>query len=86
MMRRLVVSLIYSIYDPLELRSPINICYKLVLQKLSTNSPGWDDEIPVELAEECRAVLKEMVLVSDMVLPRSVNPEGTEGNLKFVAF
>jgi hypothetical protein len=39
--RRLIVSAVYSVYDPVGLIAPITIRYKLVLQKLSHSNDGW---------------------------------------------
>jgi hypothetical protein len=84
MTRRMVVSAIYSIYDPIGLIAPITIKYKLLLQKLSHIKDGWDDELEPGLASEARAVLKEMVLAQDVTFPRSIKPAGTIGSSELV--
>ena len=40
--RRMMLSQVYSIYDPMGLLSPITIKYKMLLQKLVTASLDWD--------------------------------------------
>ena len=50
MRRSVVISHIYSIYDPLGLMTPITIKHKLLLQKLSTASGDWDNELDKDLA------------------------------------
>ena len=55
--RRIMLSQVYSIYDPLGLLSPITIRYKLLLQKLVILDLPWDEPIKGELLDQARAVL-----------------------------
>lgn len=57
--RRIVVSQIYGNYDPLGLLLPITIKYKLLLQKLSVLSAGWDDGLGDELVKESKSILRD---------------------------
>ena len=76
--KRIMCSQIYSIYDPLGLVSPITIKYKLVLQKMVSLKVGWDDELPEDLQEQSKAVLKEMILAGEVVFPRAVMGEDAD--------
>ena len=80
MTQRLVVSQVYAVYDPLGLRTPIMVKFKILLQKLVSLTAGWDDELEVELAQESRAMLKEMIRAQDIECPRSIHPGNTEGS------
>ena len=60
MTRRIVVSQIYGVYDPLELLFLIMTKYKLLLQILSTLSVGCENNVEVKLAKESRSILEEM--------------------------
>ena len=93
MTRRVIVSQIYGIFDPLGLLTPLVLKFKLLLQKLSTSGAdkkqggaGWDDELDEALAEESRAVLKEMVRAKDIDFPRATRPAGVKGGLEVVGF
>ena len=86
MTRRLVLSCVYSVYDPLGLIAPLLIRYKLLLQRLAVEPGGWDDELDDELAQESRDILKQMVCAEDIVFPRSTKPPGTVGPPQLVAF
>ena len=94
MTRRVVVSQIYGIFDPLGLLTPLVLKFKLLLQKLSTREggkqkhggAGWDDELDEELAGEARAVLKEMVKAKDIDFPRATQSAGVTGGLEVVGF
>ena len=69
MTQRLVVSQVYAVYDPLGLRTPIMVKFKILLQKLVSLTAGLDDELEVELAQESRAMLKEMIRAQDVEFP-----------------
>jgi hypothetical protein len=86
MTRRVMVSQIYTIYDPLGLMSPITIRYKMLLQKMSSPEFGWDEELDKELSLESRKILIEMVKARDIVFPRSIIPPGSCGKLKIVGW
>jgi hypothetical protein len=86
MTKRVVVSAVYSIYDPLGLIGPIVIKFKLLLQKLSGVDIGWDDKLETSLALEAKAALKEIVYAKDITFPRSVRPRGTKGNLELLGW
>ena len=86
MTKRVLVSQVYGIFDPLGLLTPITIKFKLFLQKLSNNPGGWDEEVSEELAEEGRLILKEMVLAPDIEVPRSFRPEGVEQEMELIGF
>ena len=47
--RRIMLSQVYAIYDPLGLLSPITIKYKLVLQRMVIKKLDWDDRLSPEL-------------------------------------
>ena len=86
MTRRLVVSQVYGIFDPLGLVSPVTVNYKLLLQKLTKAGADWDEELDEELAYESRQVLKAMVEANDVIFPRAARPEGVDGRLNLVGY
>ena len=47
--RRIMLSQVYAIYNPLGLLSPITIKYKLVLQRMVIEKLDWDDHLSPEL-------------------------------------
>ena len=83
---RMVVSQIYGIYDPLGLLSPITIKYKILLQRLSSESAKWDDKLEGDLLESARDILKEMVMASDIVFPRSFKPPDVVSDLEILGW
>merc|ERR1712055_1132561 len=55
--RRIMISQVYTIYDPLGLLSAITIKYKLVLQRMVIEKLDWDDCLSPELEKLSRAIL-----------------------------
>ena len=86
MTRRLVVSQVYGIFDPLGLVSPVTVNYKLLLQRLTKAGADWDEELDEELAAQSREVLKAMVEANDVMFPRATRPEGAVGRLNLVGY
>ena len=79
--KRIAISQINAIYDPLGLLAPLTIRYKLTLQKLNSLSLGWDEVLPDEINTELRRTLAEMVTTPDIEFPRAVM--GSTSKLEF---
>ena len=61
--KRLAVSAVNSIYDPLGLLSPLTARYKVLLRELNKcGSLDWDDPVPQELSTHFITELKNLVL------------------------
>ena len=84
--KRMAVSGVYSIYDPIGLVSPLTIKYKILLSEISQLKLSWNDSLPPELAAKVKAVFKELVEAEDIVFPRSVKPHGAAGSPIWVGF
>ena len=83
--RRVVVLQIYGIFDPMGFAAPLTIKYKILLQQ-DSNDMGWDDALEGELASSAMNVLKEMVLVRDIELSRSVKPAGVLPGMELLGY
>ena len=55
--RRILMSQIHGIYDPLGLLSPVTIKFKLVLQKMVEAKLDWDERLEGELEKEAKSGL-----------------------------
>ena len=84
--RRIMVSQIYLLYNPLGLLSPITIKYKLLLQQLVQMGIGWDDPLPAEVQKSAKSVLREIVETQDVSFHRSVVPARAKGEPQLVGF
>ena len=67
--RRIMLLQVYAIYNPLGLLSPITIKYKLVLQRMVIKKLAWDEDLSPELERLSRAILREMILATEVVFP-----------------
>ena len=70
--RRVLMSQIHGIYDPLGLLSPITIKFKLVLQKMVEAKMDWDEPLEGDLRKEAETALIEMIRSSTISFPRCV--------------
>lgn len=55
--RRGILSTVSSIYDPLGFLAPVVLSAKRILQDLCRRQLGWDDALPLIVAQEWRAWL-----------------------------
>ena len=78
--RRIMVSQVYSLNDPLSLLSPITLKYKLLLQQLVQTGIGWDEPLPEDMQKTAKTVLHQIVETRDITFYRSVVPPGAQGN------
>ena len=84
--RRIVLSQVHGIYDPLGLLSPLTIKFKILIQKINDLGMGWDEEITDSLRDEVVAVLRNMVLAGPVVFNRSFLGAGWESGWDILAF
>ena len=77
MNRRMLLSNVQSIFDPLGLLAPILLQAKLLLRETWTGpSPvGWDDPLPESQADKWMAFLKSLLQIKDLRFQRSLWPE-----------
>lgn len=70
--KRLALSVISSIFDPLGLLSPVLIKGKLYIQKLWKAGLSWDEQVSESLALEFQSICKNLKQVSEIKFPRFV--------------
>ena len=83
---RVMVSQIYSLYDPLGLLSPITIKYKLLLQQIVLSGIEWDELLPPDMQKTAKSVLQEIVETRDISFHHFVVPAGAQGEPQLVGF
>ena len=86
MNKRIRISQINTIYNPLGLLAPLTIRYKLTLQKMAGLSLGWDEVLQGEIVHELRRILTEMVVTPDIKFPRAVVPVDAEAEFELLGF
>lgn len=71
--KRIVLSSLSSIFDPLGLLTPVLITGKLFMQRLFTGfKTGWDDPLPEYLCEEWERYRKMLSILNTLSIPRHV--------------
>lgn len=70
--KRVILSLISQIFDPLGLIGPVLIRAKVILQKMWSLNLGWDEEIPTELQGNWSQFVTQLEHLKELKLPRRV--------------
>ncbi|XP_050298558.1 uncharacterized protein LOC126737624 [Anthonomus grandis grandis] len=70
--KRVILSLISQIFDPLGLLGPMILQVKLLLQKLWLLKLGWDDPVPVDIFRIWKNFTYHLSLVEYFKIPRQV--------------
>ena len=69
-MKRVILSTIAKIFDPLGVLSPVFIVLKILFQKICKNSVDWDDPVEKEVVDQWRSVLEDIKKVSVVPINR----------------
>ena len=75
--KRVILSMLAKLFDPLGLVRPITVSAKALFQELCTRKLGWDEEIPLEQGEKWTKLVSNLNSIGEMTLPRclhKVNP------------
>lgn len=70
--KRMLLSQISKLFDPLGWLTPITIKAKLLFQTVWTTVEGWDDIIPESLTKDWRKLQADMCLIEAFDIPRWV--------------
>lgn len=76
--KRIMLSIISQIYDPLGLLSPAVICLKIIIQKLWLCKIGWDDPVPESITESWYSFISMIDVLKEIRVPRFVRSENCE--------
>lgn len=68
--KRLILSVVSQIYDPLGLLSPVVITTKITLQKLWLSKVGWDDALPQPIVNKWKEFLNSLDNLHAIRIPR----------------
>ena len=87
--KRMILSQINGIYDPLGLLVPFTIKAKILMQQLWLNEAkelGWDDLLPSTICSEWLAFFIDMFDVEDIMFERCVRPDNAIDNPMLIIF
>ena len=68
--KRVILSMLAKLFDPLGLVSPITVSAKVLFQELCTGKLGWDEEIPLQQGEKWTKLVSDSNSVGEITLPR----------------
>ena len=68
--KRIVISLIGRVYDPLGFLAPITIRFKLLMQELCRDKIGWDQPLAGEMLSKWKRLIEELRVAPTIALPR----------------
>lgn len=74
--RRGILSMVSSVFDPLEFLVPFTLKAKCLLQELCKLQLGWDEKIPGYLAQQWNEWLQDLERLSDFKVSRCYKPVG----------
>ena len=74
--RRGILSLVSSLYEPLDIAAPVVLCGKIIVQESCRLCPGWDDPVPQDIEDRWRKWLVCLPLLDQMSIPRCYKPSG----------
>ena len=87
--KRIVLSQVNGIYDPLGLAGPFTIKAKVLMRKMwigKIRNFEWDDPLPVELRKEWIYFFQELFLMEEIKIPRCIQPDEIIGDPLLIIF
>ena len=86
--KRMILSIVNSIYDPIGLLTPFTVKAKIIMRKIWSHESviGWDDAIPKQIEEEWLQITSELKEVDQISFTRSLSPTGKVGKPSLVLF
>ena len=74
LMRRRMLSLVSSIYDPLGLIGPMMLGDKLLFQKATMRKLSRDETVPVDISDKWNAWSQSLISINTITFSRCIKP------------
>ena len=87
--KRMILSQVNGIYDPLGLAIPFTVRAKFLMRKLwrsDYKTIGWDDPIPDDVQDEWLQFFREMFEMKDLEFKRCLKPHNSTGKPLLILF
>ena len=86
--KRIILSQVNSIYDPLGLASPLTVRAKILMRRLWIHNPklDWDDPIPEEDHQNWNKFFQDLSEMEKIKVNRCTKPKEATGNPILVIF
>ena len=66
--KRIILSFIAKIFDPLGLLSPVFVAFKILFQEISKKEVDWDTPLRRETIKQWRSLLEDMQNISSLAI------------------
>ncbi|XP_046592768.1 uncharacterized protein LOC107217180 [Neodiprion lecontei] len=84
--KRLVLSKIAQIFDPLGLLGSILINAKCIMQQIWQLQTGWDENLPPQLQNTRDEYYNSLPKINKIRIPRNINPGNDSGKFDLIGF
>ena len=86
--KRIILSQVNSVYDPLGLESPLTVRAKILMRRLWIHNPKleWDDPIPEEDRQNWTNFFQDLSEMENIRVNRCTKPKEATGNPILVIF
>lgn len=84
--KRVVLSKIAKIFDPLGLIGPILITAKVIMQQLWCLNIGWDESLPRDLCRKWKDYLASLESINHLGIPRKIKISHSTGKITLHSF
>lgn len=84
--KRLFLSLLAKVYDPLGWIAPFTVLGKIILQRLWLARVGWDEDLPADLARDCEKFHSQLTEIREISIPRWTGVTGTPESVEIHGF
>ena len=88
MTKRIILSRVNSIYDPLGLAGPYTVRAKILMRRLWTNETeiDWDDPIPEKYRREWDTFFNDLPDMKEITIKRCIKPSNSLENPVLIIF
>ena len=84
--KRMILSQIARIYDPVGFTAAFLIKAKIGLQQLWQKGPDWDQELPEEIYQDWVQLFEQIRYLSEVKFERCLTPSGAIGSPTLCVF
>ncbi|XP_046613760.1 uncharacterized protein LOC124302046 [Neodiprion virginianus] len=84
--KRLVLSKIAQIFDPLGLLGSTLINAKCIMQQIWQLQTGWDENLPPQLQNTWDEYYNSLPKINEIRIPRNINPGNDSGKFDLIGF
>ena len=84
--KRIILSQVAGVFDPLGLAGPFVVCAKILLQEMWTKGLDWDEPIDHELSSRAKTWFSELEVLQEIIVPRCLQESKPEKSFSVQTF